>query len=493
MEGFGDFAAGGEFELGGLADAEVAVGEELGEFGDFAVGHAGGEEFFQLGFGGAVDLFGIENAVDAAGIGEAVGASPVGEVDIAVGAEFDVGDAGVADEIGAVDDDVGSAARFGGVGDGALGEVDGDEVVVVAGGEAGAGVEGEAGGALSAVSGIGEDVVDVAFPDFFLHPGAEAGHELVGVAPAEIGVFDDVHDAGFVGSAGVVVVGPEVAEVVEGEFLGVAEAGGEDFEVAAVEVAAEDGAGVDGVEDFAFFGDDVGAAVADAEVEFSVGADGEAVEIVSADADVDAVAGVEDFAFGGGAVFVVGEAPEVGDVGEPELAVAGEDAGGGAGDGLVEAVGENFGVVGAAVAVAVFDEADDFGIFGEDFDFPGVFLGEEFGAVFDGFEGGVGVFPVLGGGPDVENGFFVAVGFGDEEAALFVDGEGDGVEELGVGGEDVDFEAGGELDVFQREFRGVEIGVLGGERGGCEGSEGENGRGGKETDLAPHRGARFGV
>ena len=57
-------------------------------------------------------------------------------------------------------------------------------------------------------------------------------------------------------------------------------------------------------------------------------------------------------------------------------------------------------------------------------------------------------------------GFGVAVAFDDPDAAAFVEGEGDGLDEVGFGGDEFGFEAGGELDVFEGVLGGLAFGVV---------------------------------
>ena len=162
------------------------------------------------------------------------------------------------------------------------------------------GVVGQAGGAVGDVDDRREDVgglaVPAGMPELLGVPGASRGREvevLVAHPPAAVAPLDDVDPAGLVAAVGVVVAGEQVAVVVEGEFLRVPQAGGEDLQVRPVGLAAEDRAGVGGDEVLAFLGGDVQAAVADREVEPAVGAHLEAVEVVAEEGDVDAVAGAE--------------------------------------------------------------------------------------------------------------------------------------------------------------------------------------------------------
>jgi len=150
-EAFG--LAGGEFELGGAADAGVGVAEEGAEFGDGFLGVVGGDEGLGFRDNGVVGVGGVGDGVDAAafGLGPAVG--PVGPVEAAVGAEFHVGGEGAAEETLGFVHGVGGAVGFELVGEdsgaGRVADEGGDEEGAAEGVvEAGAGVVGDAGGAV---------------------------------------------------------------------------------------------------------------------------------------------------------------------------------------------------------------------------------------------------------------------------------------------------------------------------------------------------------
>ena len=463
QDGGGAEALAGEGKLGGLADAGVGVGQEAGEFLERTFVHAFAEEFAGFEDAGGVDVVGFEDVVEAAFAGSVEESDPVADVRTAGDAELDVGGGDAPQELMEIEDFEGGAARLlAERPDASVGaeEVANKEMAGVAFGHAGAGVVGKAGGALGDVGNGWDDVgggVGVSdIPNFFGVPGAEGNGEaemLVADAPAVVAAFDEVQPTRLVAEVGVVVAGEEVAEVVEGEFLRVAEAGGEDFEVAAVGVAAEDGARI-GVGDDAAGGFDMGAAVADGVVEFAVGSEAEAVEVVAEITDAQAVAEVEGLALVG-ATFAGGvlEQPEVGEVGEPDIAVAGEDVGGESVEDGVEAVGEDGGVVGMAVLVAVFEEADAVAVLGEEVGLAGHAAANEGFAVVDGPAGEVFVEPghasadVHGAGGGLEA-FVHAEDLDDEEAALLIDGEGDGMGEEGFGGEEGDLEAGGGLEAL---------------------------------------------
>src|SRR5215207_3481346 len=120
-------------------------------------------------------------------------------------------------------------------------------------GQSGARIVGEAGRAAREV-GDGQDNVGGLFrnaaegvpyriirlPDFLAVEGAAVGQILISHPPAAVAPFDDVYPAGLIAAVAVVVAREEVAVVVERQLLRVAEAGGKNLQVPAIELAAED-------------------------------------------------------------------------------------------------------------------------------------------------------------------------------------------------------------------------------------------------------------
>ena len=497
-------AAGGEFELRGAADAGIGVAEQRGELGGGDFGVVGGDEFFGLGDDRVVGTGGIGHGVDAAALGLGPAVGPVGPIEAAVGAEFHVGRERAAEEaLGGVHG-VGGAVGFQFIGEdagaGDVADEGGDEKSAAERlVEAGAGVVSDAGGAVLEV-GEGREVVGrlagkTREPDALAVPRAGVAHRgvLVADAPAGVAALDDVDKAFHVAVVAVVVAGEKIADFVEKQVLGVAQAGGEEFDVGAVEVAAENGAVVRGGEGAGGRGD-VGAAVANAVVELAVGADDEAVHIVAGEVEADAVAGAEVFA---GLGFVgAGEGGEAGDVGEIDGALVREDAGGDAVDGGVEALGVERGGVGGAGAGAIFDEAHALGLLAQ--------FGHALGAKPAGDHRAKIVLRAVGElvfedphvVADIEDAGAVAVGLGDEGAALFVEVKSHGVGEHGLGGPEGNGEAGREFEALKGEQAlvggGVDLGLglalhrlqfaddgfaLDGELGGAGGRGGEQSEG----------------
>ena len=315
-------------------------------------------------------------------------------------------------------------------------------------------------------------------PDAVADPAAVFFLILVAAAPAGVAELGDVDEAfAFAGEIGVIVHAEHVAVVVEGDFLDVAEAVGEDFEVGAIGLAAEDAAFVGVVPVPAFLAGDVDAFVADAPVDAAVGADAGAVHVVAGVGDVHAEAVGDDFAFVGDAVVIgVAQTDEVGGDGDIDPAVVVEDTSGDAGDDAVEAFCEGGDLVGGAVVVGVAELVNALAVNGEVFPVDGAvfvvvgeaaareagFAGgelafEEGFFFFDAGEGDV-VGDPLGVLADVEVGNFAAGGGGDVDAALGIDGDSDGIGDVEGAGPAVEFEGG---------FDGCGLGCLGFGLGGC--------------------------
>src|SRR5262245_49976135 len=94
--------------------------------------------------------------------------------------------------------------------------------------------------------------------------------ELIADAPAAVAAFGEVNPARGIAAVRIVITGPEVAVLVEDQFLRVAQAGREDFEIRAIGITAIDDAGLAVVHQLAFLVVDVGAAIANAEIQLAV-------------------------------------------------------------------------------------------------------------------------------------------------------------------------------------------------------------------------------
>ena len=186
------------------------------------------------------------------------------------------------------------------------------------------------------------------------------------------------------------------------------------------------------------------------EVHLPVGAPVEGVEQLVA--VFEAKAGEEDF-LDVGLVVAVGvlHVPEVGGCADVDAAAVDLDGGG-----EVEAIGEDGDLVGAAVVVGVFEDLDAVAVLGA-------------------FLGGVRIVEKLD----------------DPEAAAVVPGHGDGVDDVGLGGEEANFKPLGDAEMFDGLI-GVKVRRGGGIVRPGEGGGGEEHREG-EGQLAHHEASWFGA
>ena len=198
----------------------------------------------------------------------------------------------------------------------------------------------EAGGSIGVVGdrrGDEQRLVGGAFrqPHVLHHPAALELHVLVLAAPAGVGTLEQVDEAfAFLRLVGVVIHADDVPEIVEGDLLEIADAGGEDLETRTVGFATQHGAGMRERELSSFLADDVGALVTDGPIDTPVWSETQAVHVVAGVSDMSAEAGRDEFLDVGYAVTVgVLEPPDVGDGGDVDPTVEIQHPGGDPGDG----------------------------------------------------------------------------------------------------------------------------------------------------------------
>ena len=196
---------------------------------------------------------------------------------------------------------------------------------------------------------------------------------MVVAAPAGVGALDDVQETLTLALlVRVVVDGEKVAVFVEGDFLGVAQAAGENFKSAAIRIAAQHRALMRGEPVFPLLRGDVRPLVADGPIDPPVGTEGQPVHVVAGVGDVDPEAMGEGLPLVGLAVAIgVAEFPQVRGDGGIDIAAPGERPGRDPGHLGIEALGENTGGIHHPVAVLV-GEADD--LFGNLLEIVGIDL-----------------------------------------------------------------------------------------------------------------------
>lgn len=469
-----NFLAADEFELRLHADPLVGAGQVFGDFLDTRFGPVSGDEVVDVFAVFAGGLGGVVEFPDAALFVEFVSfGGPVGDVEGSLGAEAEADHEEARGDLVFTGHFEGGTVLFGFEGEESPGgEAAHEEVIGIEIVDGGARIEGESSRAvLVALKGRGDvgGLVGVGGDgEAFIYPGAPIlAAVLPVVAPAVVGAFGDVDEAFFLSlHVAVVVDAEEVAELVKGGLLDIAQAGGEEFEVRAIEFAANDGAGEGVGEDLAFLGGEVEALVGCRGVDAPVRSDDGAAEIMSGVGEANGEPVGEGFAGVGDPVSVgVLEFEEIGLHGGVDCVVPGGDAGGDAGDFGVEAFREGGGSVGESIGVGVFDHDDAVGEDGEIFPVDGAvfvlvadflvtggvlrgeFTFEPGSLLFDGGEFEVLCDPV----PelaDVEVGGFASDDRSRIDSALFVDTDGDSVPEERLLGEEAEFRAVGGLDWF---------------------------------------------
>ena len=363
------FSALGEFELRALPHALVAVAELRLERGIARGGEARGEEPVRLATDGIFRVVARVHAPDRAEALQRIAAHPIDHHQRAVGvpAHADAHDAVVEDaridhlerRAVALDAEAAHLSR---------GKFVEQKNPALAFAERGAGIVFEARGAVGVVRDRRQEKRGLAgekrFPHSLAHPQARLFHILVIATPAAVARFGEIDETlAFALHVGVVVHGEEIAVVVEGRLLGIADAVRVNLEARAVGLDAHDATLV-GIEKIPpFLRGDVQTLVADAPVDAAVGSDAEAVHIVAGVGEVNAETVNDDLANVRHAVVVgVLEPPEVGRDRRVNPAVVIKDAGGDAGDVGVKSFRKHRDLVRDAVAVGVAQLVDALGV-----------------------------------------------------------------------------------------------------------------------------------
>ena len=289
-------------------------------------------------------------------------------------------------------------------------------------------------------------------PDLFPVEGAAVTEVLVIHSPAGVAPLDDVDPAGLVTAVGIIIACEEISIIVERQFLRITQAVGEFLEFSTVQVATKDGSRIRAEQVFAFFGGHVISAVADTEVEASVGAEHQAMQVVTAKGDANAVTAAQFFpqccfAFVGG----VAQFPDVRDAGVIDITAPGQHTRAGSVFDIIESIGKDTRMVGSAVAIAVFHQPNPVVLPCVIVDFVFEVFPEISQPIFDGFCCQIVVQPVHVSAV-VLNSFSLAEGFSDVEPALFINAEGDRIGQQGLGGKQADLHSLRNAETLDRLF-----------------------------------------
>ena len=206
-------------------------------------------------------------------------------------------------------------------------------------------------------------------PHLFSMPGTDEvglGDRLKGHVPAAVGSFHHIDQAGVVALVAVVVGSEQVAEFVERQLLRVPQPDMDQFEAGSIGLTAEDGPPARSVQSMPFVRLHVEAAISHREVQPSVGAPHQAVQVVTEKGRVDAEPPVQRCSFLSHTVSVaVFQQPQMGNAGQPHLSIAGNHAGCQPVERMIEPAGENGRTIGHAVVVGVLQPTDLVGHTGE--------------------------------------------------------------------------------------------------------------------------------
>ena len=296
---------GGQSPLSLQPDSLIAVSEELGEFLDGLLREIPREQFPGFADDRLVQGRFIGDAVDAALARLLPAFHPVGDERAAAGSEVDVGGEDAPEELLVVGHAEARAARLHPEAAHSVWEIAHEEVPVILGRHAGPRIPRDTRRSAAHMAdgrqNVGGGVRLGVPPKALCVPRAKLRRvlPLPTDAPSAVAAGQDVDPAGLVAAVGVVVAGPEVALVVEGEFLRIAQAHGHDLDVRAVGFAAEDRAGV---------GDEVlqrltrkeprsevrpprRATIGDRPIDTAIGSELQPVHVMATEGDVDAETG----------------------------------------------------------------------------------------------------------------------------------------------------------------------------------------------------------
>ena len=351
----------------GSIDAHALVSMSK-EFQALFLRHQGGERLRQELFGRLVDVRCHVETPHGAFAVEGISADPVGVIGPSVGApgHADTHDTlGDGPEIGLPE-----AVRVSFQGEGihlALRELVQEVMAAQVAVQGVAGFAQEAGRTVGVVGDGRSDVEGlvgcaVRQPHVLLHPAAVGLLILVLVAPAGVGALEQIHQAlPFLRLVAVVVDADDVAEIVEGDLLGVADAVREDLEARAVGFATQHAAFMRVSEGASLLADDVRALIADRPIDATVRTETQAMHVVARIGDVSAEASGHDLLHVGDTVSIrVFQPPDIGNGRDIDPSVEIQHAGGDPGDGRVEAFGEDGDFVGDAVMVGIRELVDAF-------------------------------------------------------------------------------------------------------------------------------------
>ena len=265
--------------------------------------------------------------------------------------------------------------------------------------------------------------------------------------PTAVATFDDVDQPRVISLVAVVVGGEQVAELIEGNLLRIAQAAMHNLELRAVGIAAKHRSVARAVKRDSFLRGDMEAAIADREIQLAVRSPNQAVQVVSEKRRVHAEAGQQFLLDVSHAVAVgVSQSPEMRDASEVDVSVVSQDSRCQSRERFVEAGREDAALIGSAVAVGVGNESHLVGDFREP-THPAVEAISELlkhrQTIFGCLNSQI-VFEQERSSPIFFSAAVESVLLGNEDTILFVDCDRDGTRQLRLGSEEFDFQSVGD-------------------------------------------------
>ena len=447
----------GELRL--LPHPHVRMAEQRGQTRQSQFVEAPLENFLRLAHHAGVGELGIGHAVDAALARFVPALHPVRDVEVAVVAEVAVRHQHLPEELMPVGDlearalglhakGMNAAAR-------AAAKVAEEEVIRIAVWQAESGIIRESGRAVADVGNGRNEKRRLSGELRIAHPLAQPhaariglGQELIANAPTAVSALNHIHPACRIAAVGIVIARPEIAVSVEGQFLRVAQAARENFQLRAVAIAAIDRTFLVIRNDSAVLVHHMRTTIPDGEIQPAIRSDAQPVQIMAEEARAHAEAVGQRFLRLGHAVLVVvAQEPEVRDVRVIDVTAMRENAGPDALGHAAVAAGKDGGLVSLAVAIAVPDHADAILLL--------LVVGDAFALVtlhdLDTFvDRGAGEFLIqpVHVTANVRDAGVQTERFSDVEPALLVDGKADRIGQERLGSEELDLEPLGHAEAF---------------------------------------------
>ena len=242
---------------------------------------------------------------------------------------------------------------------------------------------------------------------------------------------------------------------IEGEFLGVSQAVGVDFQVAAIGLTAKDTTGIGKPYDAAIAGLNTGSSIANAKIQPSIRAKSQPVQIMAQKAHASTKPVMQRFPFFGDPIPIrILQQPEVWDIGKVNFSLARQHARSQAIGKPVKAIGKDGRVIGHPIPISIFNEPDLIAFNPQAcVGFIPHVVAQHGDAIIDTFAGQIGIEQLIGKASqallgetfnkrlvrpiatpsNVQDAGPVAKGFHDKKSALFVNVKSHRVGQMGLG------------------------------------------------------------